>query len=172
MLNKKKFIKKMKILAVQRRATNIKSILVGSLILKPSNESGSYPCGEKCSACPYMKTVQEFKSSQTNKTYAIKGHYTCKSASIIYLITCKKCNIQYVGQSGNSFRERFYGHSADIRAKNDVKPVSCHFLTHDVSNMNIIIIQTTTRNTNIWLRTEEVWINNLKTKHPEGLNII
>jgi hypothetical protein len=43
---------------------------------------------------------------------------------------------------------------------------------HDVENIDVKVIQQTERDINKRLRTEEVWINILKSKTPTGLNII
>lgn len=92
---------------------------------------------------------------------------------VIYLITCKICKLQYVGQTGNTFRDKFYGHLADIRIKNDIKPVSRHF-NSSVHDIEVTIIQQRECNINKRLRTEEVWIQKLQTKQkkmPFGLNL-
>ena len=39
----------------------------------------------------------KFKSTVTNETFKIFGHHTHKTVSIIYLLTYKQCNLQYVG---------------------------------------------------------------------------
>ena len=78
-----------------------------------------------------------------------------------------------MGQTGNTIKERLYGHMADIRAKNTFKPIARHFGTeHDVTDITISIIQNTERNLNKRLRTEELWIKKLNTKTPDGLNLI
>ena len=122
------FIKNTKLIVVQRRATNIRSILVSSDMMKTEGIRGSHPCGQNCVTCKLLNPCTSFTSTATGEKYNVTGSYTCKSISVIYLITCKKCNIQYIGQTGNSLRERIYGHLADIRAKNDVKPVFRQFL--------------------------------------------
>ncbi|OCT69435.1 hypothetical protein XELAEV_18040746mg [Xenopus laevis] len=45
----------------------------------------------------YKKVSQEFKSTETNKISRIKQYINCNRTGVIYLITCKKCNKQYVG---------------------------------------------------------------------------
>jgi hypothetical protein len=167
-----KFINTTKILAVPRRCRNMRDMLVRSDLNHTSKLAGSYQCGQQCITCQYIQNSCEFNSTNTKKSYKIHGHYTCTTPSVIYLITCKFCQLQYVGQTSNTFRERFYGHMADIRAKNDVKPISHHFGIYHDENINVIIITQTERNTNTRLRTEELWIRKLRTKMPEGMNLI
>jgi hypothetical protein len=166
------FIRSSKIVAVYRRSNNIRRILVKSDISSDKFSNGSYPCRQNCLTCKFMSNTIEFKSTATNETFKIFGHHTCKTVSLIYLITCKQCKLQYVGQTGNSLRDRFYGHLADIRSKNNVKPVSRHFNINGHREFDVTIIQTTERNINIRLRTEEVWIRKLKTRTPSGLNLM
>jgi predicted GIY-YIG superfamily endonuclease len=120
-----------------------------------------------------MKNSIEIKSTTTPEIFEIQRHFACKTPSIVYYITCKKCNIQYVGQTDNTIKERLYGHLAGIRAKNTFKPNARHFGTeHDVTNITITIIQNKERNLNKMLRTEELWRKKLNSKTPDGLNFI
>ena len=151
----------------------MRDLLIRSDLNSSRLTPGSYACKQNCLACKFMENSNEFKSTITSKRYKIQGHHTCKTPSVVYLITCTKCKIQYVGQTGNTIRERLYGHMADIRAKNTFKPVSRHFGTeHDVTNISITIIQNTERNLNKRLRSEELWIKKLATKTPDGLNLM
>ena len=169
-----KHMRAYKLAVVFRRAMSIKQNLVKSDLSLPSTPKGSGPCNNPCIICPYMAKTSQYSSSTTNKTYKIHGHYDCKTKNAIYLLTCKACNIQYVGQTGNTVNERIRGHLADIRANNQLKPVSRHFtaLNHASNNLRVTVITQTTSDINLRLRTEEAWINTLKTREPEGLNLI
>ena len=61
-----------------------------------------------------------------NKKFNSKIHVNCQSSNLIYLITCKNCSIQYVGQTKNCLLTRFQGHYFDIKSQNDTT-VSRHF---------------------------------------------
>ena len=50
----------------------------------------------------------------------------CQSSNLIYLITCTKCKIQYVGQTKNRLLTRFQGHYFDMNSQNDTT-VARHF---------------------------------------------
>lgn len=86
----------------------------------------------------------------------------------------QNCGLQYVGQTGNIFNERFRGHLTDIRQENDFKTVSHHLKSadHRTADVNATIVAQTTDNLNRRLRTEETWIHFLNTKMPSGLNLI
>ena len=52
---------------------------------------------------------------------------TCTTPNIIYLISCRVCNIQYVGETKNSLKKRIYGHRSTIKTGRLDTPVGCHF---------------------------------------------
>ena len=103
----------------------------------------------------------------------IQGRFTCKSKNVIYVLSCTKCGLQYVGQTGNTFNEHYRAHLTDIRQRNVLKPVSLHFTStdHSVNNVVATIVTQKTSNINVRLRTEESWINLLQSRQPSGLNL-
>lgn len=129
-------------------------------------------CNKPCPICKYMHKSNTFRSSQTHKEYNILQKSTCQTKNVIYLITCKLCNIQYVGETGNTLNERFVGHRYDIRTK-AAKAVSTHFTTnnHNDLHMNIQIIQVLDDpNRKARERVETKWMELLQSYTPEGLN--
>ena len=40
-----------------------------------------------------------FKSSACGRTFRINHHFNCDSLGVVYLITCMKCDKQYVGST-------------------------------------------------------------------------
>ena len=72
---------------------------------------------DRCVCCNMMEEgpVQRFSSTKTQREYNIRRKYTCSSSWVIYLVTCKQCNLQYVGQTRQQMRARHYGHRSDIR---------------------------------------------------------
>ena len=161
-------------LLVQRRCLNLKQLLVHTDLNPAPASKGSSPCNKPCIICPFMKKSTYVTSHVTNKHYRLKGYYNCQTKSAVYLISCSKCGLQYVGQTGNTINERIRGHLTDIRAGNNFKPVSRHFTSnnHTVNDVNVTVITTTSQTTNIRLRTEEVWIAILQTREPGSLNLI
>ena len=48
-----------------------------------------------------------FSSAQTGKTYFAtknKQRFSCNSTNVVYLVHCKKCNLQYVGSTTTEFK--------------------------------------------------------------------
>ena len=53
--------------------------------------------------------------------------FTCKTRNLIYLIQCRKCGLQCVGETANPFHIRMNGHRSDINTRKTDKPVAPHF---------------------------------------------
>ena len=171
-----------------RRSPNIKDIVVRSTLpsLTPPLQ-GSYPCGETdCKCCHHglhgdvgivylSHTVEAttFTSSSTGETFPIRKYMTCKSANVIYLITCKTCEIQYVGESGRPMECRIEEHCGDAR-HNRNKQVGRHFNrpNHNACNISVIAIDRPPKNDTIMRKIlEKEWITKMNTIEPHGLNI-
>ncbi|XP_078600510.1 uncharacterized protein LOC144875445 [Branchiostoma floridae x Branchiostoma japonicum] len=168
-----------------RRNKNIKDLLVRAQIpkedknfLKKFTPSGSFPCGRnKCSTCTHIKKINYFTSHRTGERHLIRNHINCQSRNIVYLIQCKKCGLQYVGETKQTLANRLNGHRSSINTKKDT-PVSAHFnLTdHNTADLEVLGIEKlrytghedTTRQRR--LQRESYWIHQLRTLHPEGLN--
>ena len=94
-------------------------------ILGPCSMHRKYK--SKCVTCKSMKFSQKnFRSNVTHKTYNVifanKDLMDCGSENIIYLITCTRCSIQYVGETVNELRFIMNAHRQSIR---DHRDTSC-----------------------------------------------
>ena len=72
-----------------------------------------------------MHECSTFRSNVTHKTYNIVSpslSMNCGTVNIIYLVTCRKCGIQYVGETGQSLRKRLNNH------RNRLKKFSCQYI--------------------------------------------
>ena len=97
-----------KIILGYRRPKNLRDLLVRARLNTTIAQTGtnkktgkiSNPCdNRKCRYCPLLDKTGRIKSTYTGRDYVTKYNVTCKSNNIIYCITCKKCRIQYVGQT-------------------------------------------------------------------------
>jgi len=164
-----------------RRAKNIKEILA-----KPKNtncsaspsEQGCFKCNGKCDLCKnYLVEIKFFTSCSTSRCYRIRQHITCKSRNEIYLVTCNKCKLQYVGSTSNEFKVRFWNHKSAMLTGKNTCEVAIHFNReqHVLSNFNFTIIEEICNagNSNLeqCLTTREAhWTVQLCTLQPHGLN--
>ena len=78
-------------------------------------------CGSgMCRACPYMEECDFFSSNSTGQRYRPKnsngGFLDCRSENIVYLIFCRVCHFQYVGETVNCLQTRFSQHKSNINS--------------------------------------------------------
>ena len=161
-----------RVLTAFKKATNLRQILVKSdATIRKVQEHGTFPCAQKCIICKYMVKTNIASNRDGSYSLKIKGHLDGTSVSVVYLITCKKCGIQYIGQTGNSLRQRMYAHLNDISRNDTYKPVSAHFTQHTIENLVVMALRTSSNGTNDRLRLEDALINNFKSRSPNGLNL-
>ena len=129
-----------------RRPRNLKDLLVrAALQPMPREPPGNHPCGApRCKTCPTLVTSDKFSSHTTGKSFKVKIRASCKSSNAIYLIMCRRCGQQYVGETGQPLHLRVNGHQFDIAHKRtDESPVSSHFNCgpHTLADMCIMVIE-------------------------------
>ena len=72
----------------------------------------------KCALFVDLKPSDSFHSSLTHRKYVTKcddkniNTLNCSTSNCIYLRTCCRCGLQYVGETVQSLRDRFSGHRA------------------------------------------------------------
>ena len=123
-----------------RRTKNIKEILAGPrrTNLNDKVRLGCFKCKGKCDLCKnFLVESDHFSSASTNKSYYIR-HLHCKSKNVVYLITCNKCKVQYVGSTTNEFKVRFRSHKSAMSTKKNTCEVAIHFNkeTHVLSDFD------------------------------------
>ena len=96
-----------------------------------------------CPICPFVQSGSKAKSTATNDTVDINCSVDCQTANIIYLISCKKCPDQYVGQSERTLQERFSEHKGYVINGHTNKATGHHFNQrgHSVSDMAVTILE-------------------------------
>ena len=102
----------------------------------------------------------------------------CKSKKVIYLITCNRCNVQYVGSATNEFKVRFRNHKSAMSTKKNTCEVAIHFNkeTHVLSDFGFVIIEQicnfSDHNSldNRLLTREAFWSAQLCSLQPHGSN--
>ena len=143
-----------------------------TLTAKSHESPGNYPCGApKCKTCLILMVTDEFSSH----VFKVKFRASCKSSNVIYLITCRRCGLQYVGETGQPLHLRVNGHRHDItHRKTDESPVAKHFNSgiHTESDMAVMAIELV-RSRDACLRKirESRWIRTLGTSSPSGMNL-
>jgi len=128
----------------------------------------------KCKACHYITEGTTFTSHNTHKKYKLKQNITCKSKNLIYLVTCRKCRKQYVGQTSRTLTDRVNNHLSCIRTHKN-NPISLHFNSpdHNMNDFSVQGIELINPKLNIaetLNNKEEFWMHTLETIFPQGIN--
>ena len=113
-----------------RRCPTLRDILVKSTLKSTSTtyvRHGFFHCNRhNCSTCKHFSENSSFHSYYINKTFNIHGHITCSSTNLIYIITCSKCQKQYVSKTGRKLKTRITEHFRNIR-KHTNTIIGLHF---------------------------------------------
>ena len=167
----------------ERNCRSLKNILMPSSLPSPSQSTGSPPGCFKCSKprCVMCKEHlvegSHFQDSSQRETFTIRSHYTCDTTNIVYLLWCQKCNhSQYVGETKNSLRARFYQHRSDIHLKKGkCTHVVEHFNreNHSLQDLRCLVIERVyTESCLARNKREDFWRKKLQTVYPKGLNTL
>ena len=163
-------------LVANRRPRNLKDLLVRASLKPPQiNHEGSSQCRRpRCKTCAHIKTGTRFDSATTGETFHVRATANCKTRNVVYLIECRICNKQYVGETENALHLRMNGHRSDYNRKLSDKPVARHFnsVGHTFDDLSVMVIE------QLWkddasrrkLR-ESYWIHTLGSLTPQGLNM-
>jgi hypothetical protein len=156
-----------------RKPKSLRDLLVHSKFQSKRVTNGggcTEKCGNKrCKICPSINSDSSFTSTKTGHSYAIYGKSDCNAKNVIYMITCQRCKLQYVG-STNNFRLRMNNHKSRIRTHDPStydEFVYQHFYEHGLDNFSVQIID---NYNNSGLEREGFWIYKLQTIKPNGLN--
>ena len=126
--------------------------------------------------------IRDRTCTATGLTTPCRYNISCKSSNLIYCITCKTCNKQYVGQTKNSIATRFHSHFyiRHIRHKKQTDAVGLHFSqpnhkgTEDLKINVLEFIRLPPKSQvalNIRLKREKHRIHKLQCPAPIGLNL-
>ena len=127
---------------------------------------------QNCVICPFVKEGKTVASTSNNCKVDINSSVTCASSNIIYLLGCKRCPQQYIGETERSLKERFSEHRGYVTNNVISKATGKHFneKSHRVSDMTITILEKIFNPNPQFRKTrEKLWINKFNTKY-KGLN--
>ena len=138
---------------------------------------------KRCKTCPLLSTSQIAISNVSNKkhscVYTENSNLSCHSQNLIYLMSCKNCNQQYVGETTTRLSVRMNGHRSSTTG-------CLHIINHKKtcvgSEFSIQILEKLIGNgygddnkpdpeiTTLRKTREDYWIKQLRTLYPYGLN--
>ena len=128
-------------------------------------------CGNKrCLVCPFLQHPNYVASKTNGTTHPVTHGLRCTTTGVVYLFICRRCGKQYVGQTARNIRERLSRHRANFR----VAPMSlyAHFIRFhhcDILDVSIVLLCQES-NSELRLKQERQWIQQLGTTIPAGLN--
>ena len=122
----------------------------------------------RCKTCNHIQPGSKVKKGQD--TYDIRGHFTCQSRNIIYLLTCNICNKKYVGETEQTLNGRCRGHESNMRANSDNILSKLYKEYNHTSEDYAVTAIDKESDYNKRLRLEEAWIILLDSMLPKGLN--
>ena len=109
---------------------------------------GKSPCKRPhCKACAHITTGTVFNSTTTGAQFRVKATADCGTRNVVYLIECKRCTIQYIGETENALHVRLTRHRLDIKNGRIEEPVAKHFSlpSHSIDYLKIMIKRRSTR---------------------------
>ena len=134
-----------------------------------------------CRYCPKINTKGKICSGTTQRSYISKTNVSCQSSNVVYCMSCKKCGIQYVGQTKRRIMDRFQDHFYKISRNIQGSDIAQHFNSTDhqgLADVEIHIVDfvhcnpESERAKKLRHTIEKNWIFRLKSQTPDGLNLI
>ena len=176
-----KLFPKGSIIPAHRRTKNLKEMTAPSKFRPaPASDTlgvGNFSkCHRKCDLCMnYTRDTNSIQSIITGRYYTIKQQLYCTTCNVIYLTTCHKCNLQYVGSTSTQFKVRFRNHKSAMVTDKKTCEVAAHFnrTPHNLSDFSFIPFEKIldTYDTERKLLNREIyWTAQLYTLQPHGLN--
>ena len=169
------FLHKHKPVIALKRAKHLQECLTHSMLNKPNERSQSTKCNRRrCKHCSPIVESTQFTSKNTDQTFDLYFNGNCTSKAVIYRITCKRCKMQYIGQTHQLVSNRMNSHNFDIRNMSDPSVstnVAIHFNSdeHSIEDFSFLSIDYVSDNMDRLLK-GTFWIHNLDTLYPKGLN--
>ena len=109
-----------------RRAKTIRSQIVRSDLNPPEKIEGqTSPC-KKCSICHLINGTETITNSKTGRSCEITAGGTCRTKDVVYAARCKRCDLLYIGETGNELRTRFCDHRYDAKKRPDNNDLAQH----------------------------------------------
>ena len=112
------------------------------------------------------------KATSTNYKTDINCTVDCSTNNIIYLLGCKKCPQQYIGETERTLKDRFAEHRGYVNTNNQTKTTGVHFNSkgHSVSDMLITVIEKVhNKDPQFRKQREKLYIQKFNTRY-RGLN--
>ena len=160
-------------LVAYRRPKCVKNFVVNNKSSSKNVHKTTEKCG-KCKLCPQIRTTETITNPHKNITIDINDGGTCRSRDVIYAAICKKCNLIYIGETGDQLKDRFSKHRHDAKKRPDNNDLAEHFYQddHDFDkDLEVLILQSGLSKSRAQREYfEDRWICRLQTLQKTGIN--
>ena len=97
----------------------------------------------KCVICPFIKVGKTVKATETNVQVTINKPVSCQTKNAVYCINCKKCKMQYIGETDRTLQSRFSEHRGYVANQHLAKATGHHFNLpgHSIADMEVTILE-------------------------------
>ena len=133
-----------------------------------------------CKFCRLLNKSGTILCTTTQQEHICMKKISCRSSNLIYAITCKRCKLQYIGQTLKRIRDRFSGHFGDIEHARQEKSIGRHFSKAGHQGADDMIISVlefikspprSEQAVSIRNRVERNWTHLFRSLAPRGLNM-
>ena len=147
----------------------------------PYNSCTVHRCGKnRCKTCVNIVEGHSFSSNVSGRHYNVISNQptmTCETDNVIYLISCGRCSIQYVGLTSQMLRKRMNNHRNRLKNTSDLYLYK-HFCSDGdrAEDLHMPIEQVTLEEgdnmslSSKRLTREKYWYKELKSIYLYGLN--
>ena len=117
-----------------------------------------------------------FLMLERKSSSSIRSNLTCDSKNVIYLVSCKKCQLQYIGSTTTEFKVRFRNHKSSMITNKKSCEVAVHFNStpHSLQDFSFQCIDQINQDCaefdKFLITKEAYWSAQLFTLSPHGLN--
>ena len=135
---------------------------------------GLYPCN-RCNICQYVKKHGIHKIN--NKYHNSHGCYDCQTEGVIYGITCRKCQLWYIGETTGKAKKRIQQHVNNLKnnsnGNTNTQILYAHFNNNTDCRRSLqytILKKINKGHIHKIMEIESNLMNRYNTIHPNGLN--
>ena len=165
-----------------RRPKNLREHLIKSRVpvsraVRPRRQQRGFRRCNKCNNCPFATVGRTAKAFKTNTVVQLPG-VDCTVQNCIYLVSCLKCSVQYVGKCSSGkhgdrqLKHRISEHRGTIVNEKVDKAVGEHFNSrgHQLSDFSYTVLEVVRNSDPEYLKEREaLYIRKFDTKR-NGLN--
>ena len=163
-------------LIAYKRQKNLRQVLIRAKVPPESKRPKRELLGmRKCMKdvyCNYIMVGDYVRSTASSYKHQITTKVTCFTSNIIYLITCRRCLMQYVGESKRRLKDRLAEHQGYVRDKDLTKATGQHFNSrgHSIYDMQITILEHVQNADEVFRKIREKMYINLFNTKLKGMN--